>query len=511
MATDSILYERAEEVGRAERAVAPECVGDLRVDRIVDAITLGRDAYGLRPYFYAPLSEAAAVAYRHEVFADLEREPLRAGVAAFTRRMVAMRGHLAAAEQSSYRYQRAAWILEAVDAYCTAVAELVNDLRAGDPRSRGFRAVHARLAAYTGTAAFATLRDGATRLKQGLAAVRYCLLIRGGSVTVRGDHGEPDFSIVVEEMFARFRQGAAKDYRANLPQDTRMNHVEAMVLDRVAMLSPDLFAELEGFSERHADSVDPAVATFEREVQFYLAVLEYAERFRRDGLPFGYPVLTTTPDHLYARDCYDPDLAAALHSESLPVVRNDFDLRGDERVMVVTGPNQGGKTTFARVFGQLHYLAALGCPVPASAARLLLWDQLFTHFEREERITTLQGKLHDDLTRLRAIFEAATSASVVIVNEAFSSTSTRDAGYLGRAILERWSQLGAYGVWVTFLDELASFGPRTVSYVAGVDPADPAVRTYRLERRPADGAAYAMALARKHGLTDDEIRARLRP
>lgn len=72
--------------------------------------------------------------------------------------------------------------------------------------------------------------------------------------------------------------------------------------------------------------------------------------------------------------------------------------------------------------------------------------------------------------------------------------------------MERLVQLDVLGVMVSFIDELASFGPSTVSMVSTVDPADPATRTYRVVRRPSDGLAYATVLAQKYGLTYENLR-----
>ena len=288
-----------------------------------------------------------------------------------------------------------------------------------------------------------------------------------------------------------------------------MNHIDAQIVDRVALLHPEIFEHLARFSREQVGFVEPTLARFDREMHFYVAYLDHLDRLRRSGLPFCYPTVSTTHHEVSARETFDLALAGKLVWQNAAVVRNDFSLHDPERMLVVTGPNQGGKTTFARTFGQLHHLAGLGCPVPGREAVLLVFDQLFTHFEREEDTTGAHGKLEDELIRVRNILDAATSRSIVILNEIFSSTSLEDSLFLGREVLGRLIQRDTTAVCVTFLEELSTLGEKTVSLVAGSDPRDPTVRTFKIERRRADGLAHAIAVAEKHRVTYRFLKERL--
>ncbi len=525
----SILFDKKSEQLKAQNAESPPFFIDLNLDQVVDAIASKWSEYNLNPFFYLSLNTVDSIHYRHEVFKDLENELVYEHVKFFAEEMQKVKNYLKLVEKLYYQHQKEIWFLYAVEIYCETIKKFSGDLNSVQLKSRGLVSFKDYLQNYIKSKHFTSYYNEVKKLNEELAKIKYRIIIQNNSFTVQNYEPGINYSDEIEKTFQKFKQGAVKDYRIKYDSTPEyMNPIEAQILNFVAQLNSGLFSKLENFYKENAAFIDETIEVYDREIHFYIAYLEHIEKFKQSGLKFCYPVISeTTPKgtgkEIYNYEGFDLALANKLNELSSvsngkqarqtgngkQVVCNDFYLEGEERIIVITGPNQGGKTTFARVFGQIHYLASLGCPVPGSKAQLFHFDNIFTQFERSEKVENLRGKLEDDLTRIYSILEQATSRSIIIMNEIFNSTTIQDVSFLSTRLMERILELDTLCVWVTFVDELASFNEKTVSMTSNIVPDNPALRTFKIVRRQADGLAYALAIAEKYRLTYSSLKNRI--
>ncbi len=487
MAFQSILFRNTENPlnGNKLDEKAPAFFPDVHLDRIIDDITDKKEVYNLKPLFYSKLDNISAIKYRQEVMEELQNPLLYALIESFAEQMHKMYALLSGAKKSTFKYEKARLYLDAVSIYVKCIVVLKDNPSNADLKSVGFLEFQEFLTDYTNSSAFLLLSEETQNLTSELNAVTYRIRIK--------DLREP-----------------VKDYRIEFEPDQGISHVQASILEGVAQLYPEVFQSLENYANQHEHFLDKTIERFDREIQFYMAYLDYISVLKISGLSFCYPEITNNKNELYNYQGFDLALANKLIGENSLIVCNDFQLSGQERVLVITGPNQGGKTTYARTIGQLHYLANIGCPVPGKKAKLLLFDKLFTHFEKEERTEDHRSKLENDLIKTHQILSASTESSILIMNEILSSTTLQDAVYLSKELMEKIFRLDAICVWVTFIDELASLNEKTVSMVSTVDPKNPAVRTFKIIRKETTGIAYALSLAEKHRVTYKDIKERLK-
>ena len=321
-------------------------------------------------------------------------------------------------------------------------------------------------------------------------------------------------------------QGLARLHRIVLP--------DGMPATRENMMLVPLFKDLSDVLEATARPVADALARFaklnaqvlislESEIAFYLGALGWMKRARDAGLPLCAPEIAPAEERVFeARGLFNINFAMRLMARAPgttiagQIVPNDALFNDAGRIFILTGPNQGGKTTFTQAIGLIHVLAQAGLPVPAQSARLSPVDAIFTHFATEERPSLEAGRLGEEARRLSSIFQRATRRSLVLLNESLSSTSPDESLYLSMDVVRGLKLLGARAIFATHLHGLAEAIADINASVAGDSMVASLVsvteqageggrRTYRIMAIAPQGMSYARDIARKHGISFEQI------
>ncbi len=189
------------------------------------------------------------------------------------------------------------------------------------------------------------------------------------------------------------------------------------------------------------------------ELAFYVGCLNLHERLAEKGEPTCLPSPVAPDGHaLSFQGLYDVCLSLNLGDRR--AVGNAVDADG-KSLLVITGANQGGKSTFLRSVGLAQLMMQCGMFVAADSFRADVCHGLFTHFKREEDTTMSSGKFDEELSRMSGIADHLAATSIVLFNESFAATNEREGSQIARQIIAALLEARVRIVFVTHLYDLA--------------------------------------------------------
>lgn len=200
------------------------------------------------------------------------------------------------------------------------------------------------------------------------------------------------------------------------------------------------------------DHVKAFFAALRNELAFYIGALNLSEALEGAGAPLATPLLAEAGGMRFSgEDLYDVALALALGRAPVP---NSIDA-GDRPLILITGANQGGKSTLLRAIGQAQLMAQAGLQVGARVLALNLCSGVFSHYKREEDASMESGKLDEELSRMSRIADQISVGALLLCNESFASTNEREGSEIARQILRAMLDRGIKVVFVTHQYDLA--------------------------------------------------------
>lgn len=189
---------------------------------------------------------------------------------------------------------------------------------------------------------------------------------------------------------------------------------------------------INGVANALAQSTEHIVSFFEMlrtELAFYVGALNLNDRLVQRGAPICLPeALAPGSQGLRCADLRDACLVLKLPQ---PVVGNTVDADG-RGLVVITGANQGGKSSFLRAIGVAHLMMHSGLFVTAQSFAAERCAGLFTHYKREEDAGMKSGRLDEELARLGEIADTITPGCLLLCNESFASTNEREGSEIAR-------------------------------------------------------------------------------
>ena len=254
------------------------------------------------------------------------------------------------------------------------------------------------------------------------------------------------------------------------------------------------------------------------ELSFFLCGAELINKLAKAKMPVCKPKIVDSSERVMKiTDVYNAKLAIHMQNEGVEninyeIITNTINFDGKGRIMILTGANRGGKTTYTQGIGLAQLFLQAGLYIPGREAELSLVDNIFTHFPADENQTVELGRLGEEAGRLSEIFKSGSSNSLVLLNESLSSTSHTEAIYIAKDVVKGLRLLGCKGIYNTHMHELGmmideinrevSGESKVVSYISATSNGN---RSYKVLQGEPEGNSHASDIAIKHGISFEQI------
>ena len=262
-----------------------------------------------------------------------------------------------------------------------------------------------------------------------------------------------------------------------------VREMEASGLVQVMRMYQNFIKELTSFFEN-----------LHYQMAFYIGAANLKNRLDQIHIPTCIPYISSDKLDIFKfKGLYD--MSMAIYSRSMPVT-NDLDTQ-DLLLFVITGANQGGKSTFLRSVGIAQLLMQCGMFVPAQYYCNSLFDGIFTHFTRREDMAMNSGKLDEELNRISHIIDAITPRSLLLLNESFATTTEREGSKIAADVVNALYENKTKIMMVTHLFEftktLYAKKPERALFLSAERRID-GTRTFKILENEPERTSYGMDL-----------------
>jgi len=500
---------------------------DIGLNDLIMALTLNpRYTAYVRQILTALTMDAAVIRWRQAVLADFLANPplVDAAIGLLSRLAQLQTGSPMLGKRQRNLLLETADHLAELDSFVKVVEDLHTALTTAQLHSDGLRRVRENLAAVVADPNFQALQAELPDLRRPLERISSLTIGLNLDVELKPSSAVllsiNDFRISAEASWLMkvIGVGSDEDTEAGIaplhrvPEDINQRPLSPLFQDLDRLLT-QIAQPIAKALNRYARTGSGALVYLEYEMAFFAAAAQMISKAQANGVTFCVPEVAGIDARV--TEIHDLTNMALVLAHPNKVVASDAQFDDSGRIAILTGPNSGGKTTYIRSVGLAQVMFQAGLHLPAASARISPIDALFTHFPALE--TRQEGRLAEEAARLRHVFQRATANSLVLLNETFSSTSSGEAGYLGQDMLCGLRAIGARAIFATHLIELAerieaiegivSGESKLYSLVAGVNvnTAGEGSPTYEITRGTPHGQSYAREIARRHGISLEQI------